>query len=200
MNQRSKRAWIENVAWTLVVSMSVLQLIGGWQWKAAQAGQFECNTTVLTPRVSLECTGCSDAACSGGWREASRYEICELAAKGHWLCEPLDGPGVFRPAVGEYGDCVEQYSLIAITICAGSGVAAGIYPCLVGCASFAPTGPGYPACVALCLTGSGGGAALACCSQSCFCVTRCYKGVATKLREPRVDLRLPGCPAQSGGG
>ena len=198
MNQRSKRAWIENVAWTLVVSMSVLQLTSGWQWKAAQAGQFECNTTVLTPRVSLECTGCSDAACFGEWREVSCYEICEPAAKGSWWCATLRGGGN-NPEVGQQGDCVEQYSLIAITICAGGGMAGGVGACAIGCAPLAPTGPLYPACIAACLAGLGGGATLACCTQSCFCVARCYKGVGEPIRKLRVVLKNPGCPTDAGG-
>ena len=37
MNQRSKRAWIENVAWTLVVSMSVLQLKSGCIMRSVSA-------------------------------------------------------------------------------------------------------------------------------------------------------------------
>ena len=198
MNQRSKSAWIENVAWTLVVSMSILQLTSGWQWTSAQAGQFDCWTTILTPKDSLDCSGCSDAACFGGWREVQRHEICEPAAKGSWSCASL--PGVWNnKEVGQQGDCVEQYSLIAITICAGGGMAGGVGACAIGCAPLAPTGPGYPACIAACLTGLGGGATLACCTQSCFCITRCYKGVGEPIRRQRVELKNPGCPSDGGG-
>jgi len=199
MNQRSKRLWIENVAWTLVVSMSLLQLFGGWQWKAAQAGQFDCWTSRVTDPITTECTGCSDAACMGGWRKIEEYEVCKKAEKGYWNCGPLPGPGISRE-VGKEGDCVEQYSLIAITICAGGGMAGGVGACAIGCAPFAPTGPGYPACIAACLAGLGGGATLACCTQSCFCVTLCYKGVGVPRKEQRVVLEKPGCPTDWGGG
>lgn len=198
MNQRSKRLWIENVAWTLVVSMSVLQLTSGSQWKAAQAGQFDCWTTILTPKDSLDCTGCSDAACFGGWREVSRYETCEAAAKGFWFCATL--PGAWNnKEVGQDGDCVEQYSLIAITICAGSGKGGSSGPCASACAPLILTGAGYPGCIALCVAGAGAGTATACCTVSCFCITRCYKGVGAPIRRQRVELKNPGCPTDGGG-
>ena len=76
MNQRSKRAWIENVAWTLVVSMSVLQLTSGWQWKAAQAGDSggkPCWTTANTDPLFERCAGCADAACPGTWIDLISY-------------------------------------------------------------------------------------------------------------------------------
>ena len=198
MNQRSKRAWIENVAWTLVVSMSLLQLTSGWQWTSAQAGQFECSTTILTPKESLDCTGCSDAACFGGWREVQRYEICEPAAKGYWTCAPLQGLWNNKE-VGQQGDCVEQYSLIAITLCAGGGMAGSTGPCVSICAPFILTGAGYPACIAACVAGGGAGSTTACCTLSCFCITRCYKGVGEPIRRQRVELKNPGCPSDGGG-
>jgi|GEM_PF-4615380 len=119
MNKRSKKAWLENVAWGLVVSMSILQLTSGWQWRAAQAGQFDCWTTLMTDRVVVECGDCTPGAGCGSnskWRKVDSYEYCKPARDGHYRCEELPG---WKNEVkkGEEGDCVKQYSYLGMVSC-----------------------------------------------------------------------------------
>ena len=202
MNQRSKRAWIENVAWTLVVSMSVLQLTSGWQWKAAQAGDSggkPCWTTANTDPLFERCAGCADAACPGTWIDLISYEYCLPADQGFFDCRPQG-----RVHVGFEGDCVESYSYLAIAICVAAGAGAGarsaLPGCLARCAPAIPTGKGYLLCMAGCLgvAGAVGGGLgwTACCSQGCFCISSCNQVMTNKkmVTRPGVLLQFPGCP------
>ena len=193
MNKRSKKAWLENVAWGLVVSMSVLQLTSGWQWGTAQAGQFECWTTLLQPKKDTVCGGCSEAGCPGDWSDVSSYEYCEKVKKGQWKCDERAGWWNIKE-IGKTGDCIEQYSYIKIALCAGTGVGAGVVlGCGALCAPTLPSGPGYILCMSGCLGLAGGGGFALCCSTSCFCITRCVRGVGTPINKPLVDLTRPGC-------
>lgn len=202
MNQRSKRAWIENVAWTLVVSMSVLQLTSGWQLKSANAGDSDgkpCWTTDATAPLFERCAGCADAACPGTWIDLNPYVYCMPANKGFYDCSPRG-----HVPVGFEGECVESYSYLAISICIASGAAAGArtaFPgCLTRCSPALLTGKGYLLCMGACLGVAGvvgGGLGwTACCSQGCICISSCNADRANKrpITRPGVVLQFPGCP------
>ena len=192
MNKRSKKAWLENVAWGLVVSMSVLQLTSGWQWRAAQAGQFDCWTSRLTDRVVVECGKC-DGGCQGEWREVDSYEYCQPARNGAYECKPL--PGWWNNITrGQEGDCVSQFSFLGMVVCFGGGAAGGLSICMPACAWAVPAGPAaFGSCVAGCSTGVGVAVAVTCCTTTCNCVKRCVPSVARAVKKQKVELTRPGC-------
>jgi hypothetical protein len=195
MNQRSKRAWIENVAWTLVVSMSVLQLMGGGILRSASAGLC-VNAVPDGPAQFSNCAGCSDGSCGGDWIKAEKYNLCGDAAHGYYNCRKSTWKQV---QVGTYGDCVEQYSVLAIVACAGGGALGGaaayVTACAVGCAPTAVGGPpAFGACMSLCLGYTGAGAlgglvtSVTLCLTTCACISRCVPGPAKAEYVPALDL------------
>jgi len=195
MNQRSKRLWIENVAWTLVVSMSVLQLTSGGIMRSASAGLC-VNAVPDGPAQFSNCAGCSDGACAGGWIKAEKYNLCGDTAHGYYNCKKSTWKQV---QVGTEGDCVEEYSVLAIVACMGGGAVGGalavVTSCGIGCAPTAVGGPpAYGACMTACLGYVGAGAtgglitSLTLCLTSCACVSRCVPGRAKATYVPALDL------------
>jgi len=201
MNQRSKRAWIENVAWTLVVSMSVLQLMGTSVWSQANAqssGNSQCWTRKLDgPARSTDCGPCAAGGCTGFAYRTFAYDICAPATSGHTLCSLSTWR---RVEVGRKKQCKVQYNMTKLVACAGSGaVAAIVATCGLVCAG---TGPGLPACMSTCVLSSPSwapvvGGALGgtfTCLNTCFAVDYCYEsGGSEVVYEDAIDLWLPGC-------
>ena len=153
MNQRSRRAWIENVAWTLVVSMSLLQLIGtsvSSQANAQSSGNSQCWTRKPDgPARFTDCGPCAAGGCTGFAFRAFAYDICAPATSGHKLCSLSTWR---RVEVGKKKQCRVKYNMGKLLACAGSGaVAAVIAGCGIICA---PTGPGWPACMSGCVATS----------------------------------------------
>ncbi len=205
MGHAARMAWRERVVWTLVVSMSVLQLAGVRKLGHVLAADgFPCWTTELEGGESYGCAGCSDASC-GNWARYQGVPACKPSKEGYYDCSPA--PGDYR--AGFRGQCKTNYSYIAIAICFGSGAfAAGrlaLPGCVVKCAPMliGPVPPGsYLACLAACvgipaLIGGGSGFAV-CCSQSCFCVDSCTIDYDRReeVTSPCVQLLFPGCPGQ----
>ena len=202
MNKRSKKAWLENVAWGLVVSMSILQLTSGWQWRAAQADEGgivrSCRILAATPPVWDRCGGCADGACPGKWIELEPYDLCTPADEGHWECGP-DG----QAFVGFEGDCEEQYSYLGIALCslpAGAAAGAGILTLSSKCLSQCKPAKGKLklACIGACLAATGIVAGSAgwslCCTQGCFCITTCNDSKDKfAVSKPVNKLKFPGC-------
>ena len=202
MGHATRMAWRERVVWTLVVSMSVLQLTAGMGWNSARAaGQVAkpCWTSGLTPPVFERCGGCADAACPGTWINQRQVPVCEPADEGYFDCTPHD-----QLDAGFEGDCMESYSYLAMAICiiagAGAGAIQAFPACAAKCAPAIPTGKGHLLCVAACVAPKavvGGGVGwTACCSQGCFCISSCEQCTTQKkvVWLPGVLLRFPGCP------
>ena len=201
MNQRSRRAWIENVAWTLVVSMSLLQLIGtsvSSQANAQSSGNSQCWTRKPDgPARFTDCGPCAAGGCTGFAFRAFAYDICAPATSGHKLCSLSTWR---RVEVGKKKQCRVKYNMGKLVACAGSGaVAAVIAGCGIICA---PTGPGWPACMSGCVATSpswvpvvgGGIGGTFGCLNTCFAVDYCFTSDTSEVVwEDAVDLWLPGC-------
>ncbi|MEN9663949.1 MAG: hypothetical protein RLZZ326_312 [Planctomycetota bacterium] len=186
MNQRSKRLWIENVAWTLVVSMSALQLTSGEILRSAAAQALNCVDGVAEgPVKAFDCNGCADGACPGRWRRSGRYLICGPTATGFKTCKDFQW---LKVKTGSGGDCVEQYSTLAIVSClgvgAGTGIAIAVASCAYACSPSVAAPPIFGPCMATCLTYAGvagaiGGAGTGVlgCYVSCVTISRCNEGI-----------------------
>lgn len=199
MNQRSRRAWIENVAWTLVVSMSLLQLTNGGILRSASAQALNCVDGVPEGQAKdFDCNGCADGACPGAWRRSGKYLICGPTATGFKTCK--DFPRL-KVRTGRGGDCVEQYSTLAIVSClgvgAGTGIAVAVGSCIYVCAPSAAAPPIFGPCMATCLTYAGvagavGGAGTAGlgCYNSCVTISRCKEGADEGAYEADLNKNI----------
>ena len=177
--------------------MSVLQLTSGGILRSAVAAMPMCRNAVPDgPAKDVNCAGCSDGACQGGWRQTEKYKVCGDTANGYYDCKPHTWKQV---KVGTEGDCVEEYSVLAIVACMGGGAVGGalavVTACAVSCAPTAVGGPpAYGACMTACLGYVGVGAAsgvlatLTLCLTSCACVSRCVPGPAKAVYVPALDL------------
>ena len=201
MNQRSKRAWIENVAWTLVLSMSLLQLVGASVVSRANA-QGQAYTTCWTrkplgPARVTDCGTCDSGGCTGRAFRAKPCDWCDTAPTGFVMCETSTWK---RVEVGTWRSCNAKRNYPKMIACAGTGVIAAIVAmCTVTCTG---SGPGFPGCMSICCSSApgwvpvvyGGVGGTATCFGTCFAVDYCYESSDEFIvTEKDVQLYLDGC-------
>ena len=201
MNKRSKKAWIENVAWGLVVSMSVLQLTGTALWSQAYAqntGQAQCWIRRADGPVRItDCGACSSGGCAMPAYRTFAFDICAPASSGHVVCSPSTYKSV---PVGTKRLCGPKYNTAKLILGMGSGVVAAIVgACGTVCAG---TGPLFVPCMNTCAASSpawltvvgGASAGNLGVRLTCLAVEECSPvGDAIPVYEPFYDLWVPGC-------
>jgi len=205
MNKRSKKVWLENVAWGLVVSMSILQLTSGRILQTASADGPECvNKVPDGPEAYRACGACDKGTCPGRWRKTEKYYVCGPTGSGYHKCWPAKFSDV---EVGIEGDCEEEYSYLGIASCiaasaagAAAGVCTAVMACAISCSGKVKGAKAMAACMTVCTSYAGYGAAAggismgSGCLYACGAISSCVPGAAKTAYEKEF-LTAEVCPS-----